>query len=122
LHTLLQLRILTDLQGHPKVGASWEGFALEQVIATLNTSNIYFWATHAGAELDLLVAVGGKRYGSEVKYADAPGRNRSMHTAIHDLSLDHLWVIYPGQQEYPLNDKIAVIPLDAALRLFDIIG
>ena len=122
LHTLLQLRTLTDLQGHPKLGASWEGFALEQVIGTLNTSNIYFWATHAGAELDLFVVVGGKRYGLEVKYADAPGRSRSMHTAIQDLSLEHLWVIYPGQQEYPLNDKISVVPLDAALRLLEIIG
>ena len=119
LHALLQLRTLTDLQGHPKLGASWEGFALEQVIGTLNTSSTYFWATHAGAELDLFVVVGGKRYGFEVKYADAPGRSRSMHMAIQDLSLEHLWVIYPGQQQYPLNDKISVVPLDAALRQFE---
>ena len=122
LHALLQLRTLTDLQGHPKLGASWEGFALEQVIGTLNTSSTYFWATHAGAELDLFVVVGGKRYGFEVKYADAPGRSRSMHMAIQDLSLEHLWVIYPGQQQYPLNDKISVVPLDAALRQFESIG
>jgi hypothetical protein len=119
LHTLLQLRTLTDLQGHPKLGASWEGFALEQVIGVLHTRNAYFWATHAGAELDLFTVVGGKRYGLEVKYADAPGRSRSMHMAIQDLSLEHLWVIYPGQQQYSLDDKISVAPLETVLRLFD---
>jgi hypothetical protein len=66
--------------------------------------------------------VGGKRYGVEFKYADAPGRSRSMHTAIQDLSLEHLWVIYPGHQEYTLDDKISAVPLDAALRLFDTLG
>jgi predicted AAA+ superfamily ATPase len=113
LNALLQLRTLADLQGHPQFGASWEGFALEHVIGTLETRDIYFWATHAGAELDLFVMVEGKRYGFEFKYADAPGRSRSMHAAIQDLHLDHLWVIYPGQQEYVLHDKISVIPINA---------
>jgi len=122
LHTLLQLVTLTDLQGHPKLGASWEGFALEQVLGALNTRDTYSWATHAGAELDLFMVVGGKRYGVEFKYADAPGRSRSMHTAIQDLSLEHLWVIYPGHQEYTLDDKISVVPLDTALRLFNTLG
>ena len=119
LHALLQLRTLEDLQGHPKLGSSWEGFALEHVIGVLNTRDAYFWATHAGAELDLLVRVAGKRYGFEFKYADAPGRSRSMHVAIQDLGLEHLWVIYPGHHEYALDEKISVIPLDAVLGLAD---
>ncbi|KPK34353.1 MAG: hypothetical protein AMK70_07610 [Nitrospira bacterium SG8_35_1] len=117
LHTLLQLRTMADLQSHPKFGASWEGFVLEQIIAMLETRDTYFWATHAGAELDLLVMVAAKRYGFEFKYADAPGRSRSMHTAIQDLRLEHLWVIYPGHQEYPLDDKISVIPIDSLSRI-----
>ena len=113
LHALMQLQTLGDVQSHPKLGASWEGFALEQVIGVLDTRDAYFWATHAGAELDLLVSLGGKPYGFEFKYADAPGTSRSMHVAIQDLSLEHLWVIYPGHQEYPLHDKISVIPISA---------
>lgn len=113
LHALLQLNTVTDLQSHPKLGASWEGFALEQVIAALESRDTYFWATYAGAELDLLVRVAGKHYGFEFKYADAPGTSRSMHVAIQDLGLEHLWVMYPGRQEYSLDDKISVIPIDA---------
>jgi predicted AAA+ superfamily ATPase len=113
LHALLQLRNLADLQSHPKLGSSWEGFAVEQVIGALETRDAYFWATHAGAELDLLVLRGGKRYGFEFKYADAPGASRSMHVALQDLSLEHLWVAYPGQQEYPLDDQISVVPLES---------
>ena len=119
LHALLQLRTLTDLQSHPKLGPSWEGFALEQVIGALESRDVYFWATHAGAELDLLVRVGGKHYGFEFKYADAPGANRSMHAAIQDLSLVHLWVIYPGHQEYLLDDKISVIPIASVPHLVE---
>lgn len=117
LHALLQLRTLADLQSHPKLGASWEGFALEQVIGTLESRDTYFWATHAGAELDLLVRVGGKHYGFEFKYADAPGGSRSMNVAVHDLRLEHLWVVYPGLQEYSLDAKISVIPIDSVPNL-----
>ena len=113
LHSLLQSHTLANLQGHPKIGGSWEGFALEHVIGSFRTRDAYFWATHAGAELDLLVLFEGRRYGFEFKYADAPGRSRSMHIALQDLHLDHLWVIYPGQQEYALHDHITVIPLEA---------
>jgi predicted AAA+ superfamily ATPase len=117
LHALLQLPTMVDLQGHPKLGASWEGFALEHVIRALGTGDAYFWATHAGAELDLLIMRSGKRYGFEFKYVDAPGRGRSMLAAIETLGLQHLWVIYPGQQEYALDDRISAIPIDAVLRL-----
>ena len=118
-HALLQLHSLADLQGHPKLGSSWEGFALEQVITMLETRDTYFWATHAGAELDLLVMVSGKRYGFEFKYTDAPGRSRSMHAAIHDLRLENLWVVYPGQQEYVLDDRISVIPINSVPGVAD---
>jgi len=118
-HALLQLHSLVDLQGHPKLGSSWEGFALEQVITMLETRDTYFWATHAGAELDLLVMVSGKRYGFEFKYTDAPGRSRSMHAAIHDLRLENLWVVYPGQQEYVLDDRISVIPINSVPGVAD---
>ena len=120
-HALLQLYTFEDLQGHPQLGASWEGFALEHVIGALETRNAYFWATHAGAELDLFVMVKGKRYGFEFKYADAPGRSRSMHIAIQDLGLEHLWVIYPGHQEYTLDNKISVIPLESIPHLVGIL-
>lgn len=117
LHGLLQLETLSDLQAHPKLGASWEGFAIEQIIGLLGTRDAYFWATHGGAELDLLVHLRGKHYGFEIKYADAPGTTRSMQTALHDLALEHLWVVYPGQQEYALDERITVLPLDALPRL-----
>jgi len=116
-HSLLQVSALADLRGHPKIGASWEGFALEHVIGIFRTRDAYFWATHAGAELDLLVTIAGKRHGFEFKYTDAPGRKRSMHIAIEDLGLEHLWVIYPGDQKYALDSKITVIPLENILQL-----
>lgn len=117
LHSLLQIPNLTTLQGHPKIGASWEGFALEHVIHVFQARDAYFWATHAGAELDLMTTIAGKRYGFEFKYADAPGRSRSMHIAISDLGLTHLWVIYPGEQEYELDEKITVIPVEKVSQL-----
>jgi uncharacterized protein len=114
LHTLLQLRTMADLRSHPKFGASWEGFALEQIIALLDTRDNYFWATHAGAELHLLVMVAAKRYGFEFKYADVPGTSRSLHTAIEDAGLEHLWVIYPGRQEYLSTTRFLLFPLPLA--------
>ena len=119
LHTLLQIGTLPDLESNPKLGASWEGFALEQVVELLETRDAYFWATHGGAELDLLVTLGGKRYGFEFKYADAPRRTRSMLVARDDLALDRLWVIYPGSREYALDDTISVFPLSALPDLAD---
>jgi predicted AAA+ superfamily ATPase len=122
LHALLQLQTLADLQGHPKRGSSWEGFAIEQIIGTLETRDTYFWATHAGAELDLLIMAKGKRFGFELKYADAPARRRSMLIALEDLHLAHLWVVYPGDQAYDLDDKISVIPMADLTRLPSLIG
>ncbi len=96
------------VSGHPKLGASFEGFAIEQILGSLDTRSASFWATHAGAELDLLVTIAGKRYGFECKYSDAPGTTRAMRVAISDLQLSHLWVVYPGNEAY---DQISVLPI-----------
>ena len=111
LHALHGLGDREALLGHPKLGASWEGFVVEQLIAQLATRDAYFWATHAGAELDLMVMRGGKRHGFEVKYSDAPGTSKSMRTALADLGLEHLWVIYPGEARYPLAERITALPV-----------
>ena len=113
LHALLQLPYLQDVFGHPKLGASWEGFGLEHVLNIVNTRDAYYWATHGGAELDLLIFASGKRFGFEFKFADAPSLTRSMHVALQDLGLDHLWVVYPGGEIYALHERVTVIPLDA---------
>ena len=110
-NALLQLRTLAAMQSHPKLGASWEGFALEQVLSVLEARDPYFWATHAGAELDLLLMTGGRRFGFEFKYGDAPAETRSMQVALQDLKLDRLFIIYPGDQAYEIDDKIAVVPI-----------
>ena len=118
LHTLLTLETGDDVAGHPKVGASFEGFAVEQLAGTFETGGAYFWATHGGAELDLLVMHGGRRYGFECKLADAPGTTRSMRVALNDLELEHLWVVYPGHEAYPLDDRISVLPVADIPTLF----
>jgi hypothetical protein len=111
LHTLLGIPGEDQLLGHPKVGASFEGLVVEQLVGALETRDVYYWATHAGAELDLLVLRGGKRYGVECKFADAPGTTRSMRVALEDLDLEHLWVVYPGDEGYVLDDRISVLPV-----------
>jgi predicted AAA+ superfamily ATPase len=118
LHALLQLQGLAELQGHPKLGASWEGFALEQTLSLQQTRDAYFWGTHSGAELDLMFVSGGKRYGLEYKYADAPSRSRSMLVALEDLGLEHLWVVFPGEPEYPLDQRITALPMKSVPGLF----
>lgn len=110
LHSLLELEDKNDLLGHPKLGASWEGFAIEQILANLPTRSAYFWATHSGAELDLLLTLRGKRYGFEFKHSDAPSRTRSMNTALQDLSLEHLSVVYPGTDRYEITESISALP------------
>jgi predicted AAA+ superfamily ATPase len=113
LHSLLSLDTLEQLQSSPKVGASWEGFALESVARTLDRTDeeLYFWRTHGGAELDLFWQWGGRNWGVEVKYQDAPRLTRSMDVAIEDLELAALWVVYPGRTAYRLSEKVKVLPL-----------
>jgi predicted AAA+ superfamily ATPase len=110
LHALLMLKN-DQIFSHPKNGASWEGFVLEQIISRID-SPVYHWATHAGAELDLFTISNGKRTGYEIKYSDAPSLTKSMHIAIQDLQLDQLFIIYPGVTSYPLRTNIKVIPLN----------
>lgn len=116
LHGLLQISDRDQLLGHPRLGASWEGFVVEQVLARLGFPEAYFWATHKGAELDLLFFAGGKRFGVECKFTEAPRVTRSMHTALEDLSLEHLWVVHPGKDEYRAHERITMLPLDALYR------
>ncbi len=108
LHNLLGITSEQGLSDHPKVGASFEGFAIEQIITEFEGRDFYFWGTHAGAELDLLVIRDGKRYGFECKLADAPSTSRSMRVAIESLKLNHLWILYPGEQSYALGERISV--------------
>jgi predicted AAA+ superfamily ATPase len=99
------------LEHHPKVGASWEGYAVEEVLKALQPDEAYYWATHNGAELDLLLFKDGRRIGVECKRADAPTLTPSMRTALRDLKLDELRVIYPGAARYPLGRRVEVVPL-----------
>lgn len=113
LHALLQLHDLEALTGHPKAGASWEGFAVEQILGVLETRDAYFWAAHSGAELDLFVLDRGRRLGFEVKLADAPQVSRSMRAAIEDLRLDQLYIVVPGGPGYELDPGITVTAIGA---------
>ena len=117
LHSLLDLPDRYSLLGHPKVGSSWEGFALEQVLQVVRPAEAYFWATHNNAELDLFFQHRGRRYGVEVKLNEAPKITPSMRIALDDLKLDHLWVIYPGQHRFPVHEKITVLPLQSVIGL-----
>jgi len=111
LHQLLGLRTGQELLAHPKCGASWEGYAIEETLKLVQPDDAYFWATHNGAELDLLLFTRGRRLGVEVKRADAPTLTPSMRIALTDLRLDHLTVLYPGTRPYALADRVSVVPL-----------
>jgi uncharacterized protein len=122
LHTLLGIESMDALLGHPKLGASWEGFVAQQILALFPSRHVFFWATHGGAELDLLVMARGKRYGFECRFSDAPGTTRSMRVALADLALEHLWVVYPGADHYKLDDRIAALPATELPALASRIG
>lgn len=113
LHALFDLPEKKDVLSHPKLGASWEGFALEETIKAirLKENEIFFWGVHASAEIDLVFPKNGRLYGIEVKYAQAPGFTSSMRMASEELALKHLWVIYPGSEAYALNKNVTVLPL-----------
>jgi predicted AAA+ superfamily ATPase len=111
LHALLGIASRRDLENHPKVGASWEGYAVEEVLKALRPDEAYYWATQQGAELDLLLFKHGCRIGVECKRMDAPGLTPSMRIALEDLKLDRLIVVYPGDRRYTLADHVDVIPL-----------
>ena len=115
LHALLGIPGLDVLEGHPKLGASWESYVVEQVLAFAGDRDAYYWRTQAGAELDLLLLRGGRRVGIEVKYGDAPVFTRSMAVALEDLRLDCLIVVSPGRARYALAPKAEVMPLEECL-------
>ena len=117
LHSLLDIDSLEQLQGHARVGGSWEGFGLQHVVHRLGArpDQCFYWATHGGAELDLLVVAGNRRQGYEFKLG-APGTTASMRIALEDLRLDSLDVIHSGRDSYPLADRIRAV---AATRILD---
>ena len=118
LHSLLSLGDWDALLAHPRVGASWGGFAVEQVLLSLRLPEAYFWATHGRAELDLLFFHRGKSYGVEAKFSEAPQVTKSMRSALADLELDHLWVVHPGPNSYPVEEKVTVCSIkDIAARI-----
>ncbi|VEN74920.1 conserved hypothetical protein [Candidatus Desulfarcum epimagneticum] len=117
LHSMLGIDSMAALRSHPSYGASWEGFALEQILILFGHPNACYWRTHRGAELDLMIFHKGKRLGFEFKCADAPVMTRSMHTALRDLKLDRLHVIYPGSKSYPIHEKAHATPLSRAAAL-----
>lgn len=115
-HQLIGAATMDALQVHPRIGASWEGFILGKVVAEAAPDEVYFWATHNGAELDLLLLKHGRRVGVEVKRIDAPRRTRSMLVALNDLRLDALYVVYPGDTRYAIDDRIVAVPARESFR------
>jgi predicted AAA+ superfamily ATPase len=111
LHSLLDIANQRSLELHPKVGASWEGYAVEEVLKAVRPDEAYFWATHQGVEIDLLLFKNGRRIGVECKRKDAPTMTPSLGIALKDLKLDRIVVLYPGDRRYPLADRVEVMPL-----------
>jgi uncharacterized protein len=111
LHYLLGIRTEQELSVHPRSGASWEGYVIEETIKAIEPDEVYFWATHSGAELDLFLIKNGRRIGVECKRLDSPRMTPSMQIALQDLQLDRLLVFYPGSHPYSLGEKVQVIPL-----------
>jgi len=113
LHIFMAVNSESELMNHPRLGASWEGFALEQVLTCLDLreEEAFFWAVHTGAELDLVFVRHGRLCGVEIKYNEAPKVTRSMLSALSELNLAHLFVVYPGEDTYPLESKITVVGL-----------
>jgi uncharacterized protein len=118
LHGLLNLINLKDLEGHPKMGASWEGFVLHQVIRRLGVypEECFYWATHAGAELDLLIIRGKKRLGFEIKRTSSPKMSPSIRTALTDLNLNSLDIIHAGKETFPLDKKVRAVAFERVLE------
>jgi hypothetical protein len=115
LHALLSLDSFSTLESHPKLGASWEGFALEQLLRVAGSRFAYFWGTHAGAELDLVLHPEGRPWGVEFKYHDAPRMTRSLHVALEDLNLERAFIVHPGEAAYAVHEKVDVVPLSTAV-------
>ena len=117
LHTLLDIPNEAALLSHPKVGASWEGFVIEQVLRALQPANAWFWAAHGGGEVDLLVMIEGRRIGFEVKFNEAPTVTRAMHNVVDTLQLKHLFVVCPTPHAYPVAERVSVLPVTQVVDL-----
>ncbi len=113
LHQLLGIDTMKHLFNHPKVGASWEGFVIEQLLSLEPQEEVFFWATHQGAEIDLLLRRGEALFGVECKRTDKPRLTPSIRIALDDLKLKHVFVIYPGIQRFPLARQVEAVPLQA---------
>ena len=123
LHALLGVKTRRELESHPILGLSWEGFAVEEIIRVARAErDAYFYKTHGGAELDLLLIRNGKRYGFEFKYSAAPRTTRSMHSVMQDLRIEQLWIVYPGDTTYRLSERIQVSPLTRLERIREVLG
>ncbi len=117
-HTLMGITDRDTLYRHPKLGASWEGFVIEQIVQMHGATGeeVYFWASHGGAEVDLLIMQGATPIGYEIKYTDRPQITRSMHTAIETLGLAELRVVYPGNKTFPLSKTIRALGFEDLFR------
>ncbi len=113
LNSLLGLKTEAEVLRHPSCGASWEGYVIEEVVRSVEPDDVYFWATHQGAEIDLVFTKGGRMYGIEVKRADAPTMTPSIRIALEDLKLERIAIIYPGEKRYSLHKKVEVVPFEA---------
>ena len=116
LHQLLGIKDQRDLLTHPKIGASWEGYVIEEVLSIVQPDDAWFWATHQGAEIDLVMQKNGQMIGVECKRTDAPRVTASIRTVLNDLNLDKVWLIYPGDKQFILTDKVEALPLKKLLE------
>ena len=116
LHQLLGINTERELLTHPKIGASWEGYVIEEVLALEQPDEAFFWATHQGAEIDLIMKKNGRLLGIECKRTDTPRITPSMRTALVDLALDAIAVIYPGSKRFRLDEQIEAVPLSALIH------
>jgi hypothetical protein len=113
LHQLLGIRSDQELFSHPKCGSSWEGYVIEETIKTMNPDESYFWGTHNGAEIDLVMVKDGRMLGVECKRIDAPRLTPSMRIALENLNLERIAVVYPGARRYALAENVHAVPLEA---------
>ena len=111
LHQLLGISNERELLTHPKIGASWEGYVIEEVLSAVQPDDAWFWATHQGAEIDLLLRKHGRMVGVECKRTDTPRMTPSIRTALSDLNLDKVVVVYPGDKRFSLSDQVEAMPL-----------
>jgi hypothetical protein len=121
LHQLLGIASERDLVTHPKIGASWEGYVIEEVLSAVQPDDAWFWGTQQGAEIDLLLRKNGRMVGVECKRTDAPRVTPSIRSALSDLNLDKVLVVYPGEKRFALADRVEAVPLkDLASTEFDV--